>query len=186
MKLISAFIFFTLLLPGLSGAAEVEGVSLPEMIQLEDKSLQLNGAGIRTKYFFNIYVSGLYLEKPSSSAKEIIASTGSKRLTMDFLYDEVSEEKLTGGWELGFKKNQPKKMMAALREHLDRFNTFFVTAHKGDSYVFDFLSDGSTHVQANGKDKGSIKGADFQQALLAVWLGKKPADKDLKKSLLGK
>jgi hypothetical protein len=105
---------------------------------------------------------------------------------MDFLYGKVTQEKLTTGWNQGFKKNQPDKKMRALRKRLDRFNSFFITAHKGDRIMFDFLSDGRTRVQINGSIKGVISGADFQQALLAVWLGKKPADRDLKKILLGK
>jgi hypothetical protein len=185
-KTLILFITAVLLLPGAGQAAKIEGVPLPETIQLEGKTLHLNGAGIRTKFFFDIYVSGLYLEQPSSSATEIIGSNSTKRLTMDILYDEVSREKLTDGWEHGFKKNQSKKMMAALRRRLDSFNALFVTARKGDSMIFDFLSDGTTRIKFNGYDKGSIDGADFQQALLAVWLGKNPADQDLKDSLLGK
>jgi hypothetical protein len=76
--------------------------------------------------------------------------------------------------------------MQKLKDRLASFNALFVTSHRGDSIVFDFLSDGSTHVSFNGSEKGVIEGADFQQALLAVWLGKKPADSDLKKAMLGR
>ena len=34
-------------------------------------------------------------------------------------------------------------------------------------------------------DKGRIEGADFHSALLKVWVGEKPAQADLKQSLLG-
>jgi hypothetical protein len=187
MKKISAlFITILFLLPGSGWAVEVEGVSLPDAVQMESRSLELKGAGVRTKFFFDIYVAALYLEQRSSSADEIINSKTSKRLTMNFLYDEVSKEKLTDGWEEGFKKNQPKEKMLALRGRLDRFNTFFETVHKDGRVGFDFLSNGNTNVRINGSKVGIISGADFQQALLAVWLGKKPADSGLKKSLLGK
>ncbi|MDQ6982480.1 MAG: chalcone isomerase family protein [Mariprofundus sp.] len=179
------FLTALLLLPALSPAVEIEGVALPDTIQLQGKTLQLNGAGIRTKFFFDIYVGGLYLEQHETSAKAIIADTGNKRITMNFLYAEVDKEKLTDGWDEGFDKNQSDERMQKLKDQLASFNALFTTAHRGDSIVFDLFSDGSTHISFNGTEKGEIKGLDFQQALLAVWLGKKPADKGLKKSMLG-
>ena len=179
------FLTALLMLPAFSQAVEIEGVTLPDTIQLQGKSLHLNGAGIRTKFFFDIYVGGLYLEHPASSAKAILAGAGNKRITMNILYGEVDKEKLTDGWEEGFKKNQSSNRMKSLKARLDRFNALFVTAHRGDSIVFDLFSDGSTHVSFNGSEKGVIEGSDFQQALLTVWLGKKPADSDLKNVMLG-
>jgi len=173
------------LLPALSPAAEIEGVTLPDTIQLQGKTLQLNGAGIRTKFFFDIYVGGLYLEQPISSARDILADNGNKRITMDFLYGEVDRDKLTDGWNEGFEKNQSDDRMQKLKDRLASFNALFTTAHRGDSVIFDLLDDGTTHINFNGSEKGIIEGSDFQQALLAVWLGKKPADSDLKKAMLG-
>ncbi|GAV21369.1 chalcone-flavanone isomerase [Mariprofundus micogutta] len=175
-----------LLLPISSQAVEIEGVSLPDSINLENKTLLLNGAGIRSKFFFDIYVAGLYLEAKSSSADEIISNNTVKRISMDFLYDEVTKEKLTDGWNTGFSKNQSKPQMQALQERLDQFNSYFSSAHKGDRIIFDFLGNGATQVTINDKLAGTVEGADFQQALVAVWLGNKPADKDLKASLLGR
>lgn len=180
------FLALLLLLPLSSRAVEIEGVSLPDSVQLENKTLQLNGAGIRTKFFFDIYVAGLYLEAKSSQVETIISSNTTKRITMDILYDEVTKEKLTGGWNEGFNNNQSAQQMQALQERLDLFNSFFNTAHKGDRIAFDLLSTGDTQITINGKQAGTIEGSDFQQALVAVWLGKKPADKKLKKLLLGR
>jgi len=179
------FLTVLLLLPLYAQAIEIEGVTLPDTIQLQGKTLQLNGAGIRTKFFFDIYVGGLYLQQHASSAKAVLDDHGVKRVTMNFLYGKVDKEKLTDGWEEGFEKNQSHQQMQALAERLARFNALFTDVRRGDAVVFDFLADGSTHVSFNGKEKGVINGADFQQALLAVWLGKKPADSDLKDAMLG-
>jgi len=181
MMMLTALLIF----PISSWSAEIEGVSLPEAIQLEGKTLQLNGAGIRSKFFFDIYVAALYLDQHSSNAGSIITATATKRVSMDFLYDEVSKEKLTDGWNSSFANNQSAQQMRALQERLNRFNSFFVTSHKGDRIVFYFTESGATHVSINGHQAGSIAGADFQQALLSVWLGNKPADKKLKQAMLG-
>jgi len=173
------------MLPISGWGAEIEGVKLPETVQLEGKTLQLNGAGIRSKFFFDIYVAALYLEQKSSDAKAVVMGTGPKRVSMDFLYDEVSKEKLTDGWNSSFAGNLTAQQLQVLQERLNRFNSFFVTSHKGDRIIFDFLSSGATQMSINGHAAGSIAGADFQQALLSVWLGKTPADKALKQAMLG-
>lgn len=165
-------------------AVEVEGVMVPESAQVDGKSLTLNGAGVRTKFFFDIYVGALYLSERATSSEQVVNAKGPKRLTMSFLYDEVSSEKLVDGWIEGFEKNQSKALMEKLKARLDQFNSMFSDAHKGDLISFDFLQDGSTVVTLKGKTAGVIDGADFQRALLEVWLGRKPADRGLKKAML--
>ena len=49
-------------------AKEVAGVSLPETTTVDGKTLKLNGAGLRKKVVFKVYVAGLYLETPSKDA----------------------------------------------------------------------------------------------------------------------
>ena len=163
---------------------EVEGVSVPEQVRVDDQLLILNGAGVRTKLFFDIYVGALYLPKSATTADQVLNRSGPRRLTISFLYDEVSREKLVDGWVDGFEKNRSSDSMAKLKTRLDLFNALFSDARKGDLYVFDFLDDGSTVVTLNGSQTGVVSGADFQRALLQVWLGKKPADKGLKEALL--
>jgi len=175
---------FILLLSTSVFAVEVEGVHVPDTVTVAGQSLQLNGAGVRTKFFFDIYVGALYLSHPAHQAKQAIEDADPKRVSMYFLYGEVGREKLTDGWVAGFEKNQSKEVMARLQSRLKQFNAMFGDARKGDVYIFDFLPDGSTTVTFKGQKKGSVQGEDFQQALLAVWLGKHPADKGLKKAML--
>jgi hypothetical protein len=165
---------------------QIEGISLPDTIQLEGKTLQLNGAGIRTRFFFDIYVGGFYLQQPTASAKAAIIDPGPKRVTMNILFSELERDKLIHGWQRGFEKNQPAERMKLLQPRLDRFNALFTDARRGDSITFDLFRDGTTHVRFNGKEWGVINGVDFQQALLAVWLGIKPADGGLKQAMLGR
>ena len=48
----------------------------------------------------------------------------------------------------------------------------------------DFV-DGGTKVALNGEARGMIPGVAFNNALTRIWLGDKPAEKDLKKAMLG-
>ncbi|HXH72763.1 MAG TPA: chalcone isomerase family protein [Mariprofundaceae bacterium] len=172
-------------IPSIACGAEVAGVTLADTVNVDGKILHLSGAGIRTKFFFDIYVGALYRPEPVHNAATVLETPAPSAVTMDFIYKEVSSEKLAHGWSEGFRKNLSRETLQKLESRLTKFNALFSDARRGDRYRFDFLSDGSTVVQFNGKVVGRIDGADFQRALLAVWLGDSPADADLKRAMLG-
>jgi hypothetical protein len=178
------------LCPGLKAApaAEVSGVTLPETVTVgsEDGRVLLNGAGVRKKLFVKVYVGALYLNEKVHSAEEVLDNSGPKRIVMHFLYKELGSEKLVQAWEDGFSANQGAAAMEALRDRLEKFNGLFPAVHSGDAIELDILPGKGTVVSLNGAERGVVEGEDFSRALLEVWLGAKPADKGLKKALLGK
>lgn len=179
--LLAVFLLFT----GASRAVEVEGVDVPESVKVDGDTLQLNGVGVRTKFFFDIYIGALYLPAKVTTYPEVLEIPGPKQVSMIFLYDEVAREKLTAAWDEGFENNLSNTEVAALQERIEKFNDMFVTAHEGDVYIFTFHADGTTSIVLNGRDIGRIAGDDFQKALLLVWLGERPADRGLKEGMLG-
>ena len=52
--------------------------------------------------------------------------------------------------------------------------------NSGDEMVFTYVPGTGTTLAINGKDKVTIAGQPFEQALLSVWLGPKPPTADLK------
>lgn len=184
MKQVVLWVMSLFLLLSPAWAVDVAGVQVLDKVEVGGQMLQLNGAGVRTKFFFDIYVGALYLPHPSSQAGAVLATPNPARVSMDILYSAVDKEKLVKGWNAGFKKNQSKASFAALKNRLDAFNAMFSDVRKGDHLYFDFLTNGETRVVIKGQQVGSIKGLDFQQALLTVWLGNKPADNDLKQAML--
>lgn len=168
-------------------ALEIEGVELPKQVTLLDPGnrINLNGAGIRSKFVYNIYVGALYLKKKSSKVDTILKMPGQKRIAMHFLYDEVPKEKLVKGWIDGFKNNNNAEVYKTLQERLNKFNKMFITMKKGDFIYLDYLPGIGTEVHVNDDVKGMIPGEDFYQALLKVWLGQNPADASLKQGMLG-
>ena len=165
-------------------AVNVEGVSIEDQATVGEQSLVLNGAGVRSKFFFDIYIGALYLPSKTESAQQAMQMKGNKRVLMHFLYGEVSKDKLVKGWTSGFEKNSGEHL-SELQARLNQFNNLFQDMKKGETVVFDFTIDGTTTVIINGQTAGKIEGADFQQALLAIWLGEEPADDDLKEGMLG-
>ncbi len=170
----------------LTYAVEENGVEFNESVQLDDGStLVLNGTGTRRKWFVKVYAAALYLPSHSSDADTVIAMPGPKQINMVFIYKEVERKKLLATLDEGFKNNHTEEQLAILAEPLDQLKSFFKTVKKGDEVLLRYTDALGTEVLFNNELQGVIKGFDFQQAMFRVWLGEKPADKTLKKGMLG-
>jgi len=185
MRVLS-LIFAVVLYAAPAWAMEVAGVNIEERVVNDaGTTLQLNGAGIRTKFFFKIYIAELYLENPQKKAAKVIADDGAKRVVMHFLYDEVGSDQIVEAWREGFMANTGEASLYALEQKIEKFNAMFTEdMQEGDTIVFDYLPGQGTRVKVKGEVKGTIEGKDFNDALLAIWLGEEPVGEDLKRSLL--
>ena len=68
-------------------ARELEGATLADTVKTGEKTLKLNGLGLRKKAMFKVYVGGLYLESPSKDANAILAFDQAKAIRLYFLHD---------------------------------------------------------------------------------------------------
>ena len=188
LKIFFVSLLFLFITCQAAAALEVAGVKVPENISIGESGSQLvlNGAGIRKKLFIKVYVGALYLPSKQNTVAAILNAEGPKRITMHFLYKEVSAKKLVNGWNEGFEGNSTAGEVKSLQERINRFNKLFRTVKKNDIIRLDYLPEKGTQVWINNKQMGTVEGADFNQALLKIWLGKKPADGGLKKAWLGK
>ncbi len=189
MRKIVFILMFSLIATGTPVSAhQIAGVDIPDTVMLADDgtSLVLNGAGIRKKFFMDIYVGALYLPAKTADPAAILADTGPASVLMHFLYKEVSKDKITGGWNDGLAANHTLVEMAALQPQLDAFNALFDTARKGDLIRIDYNPGSGTQVLINGTVSGTVPGEGFYRALLRIWLGAHPVSKALKQGMLGK
>lgn len=171
-----------------SQAREIVDITLPEQVvrDTDNVELILNGAGIRKKFFFSIYLASLYLQQPTSDVAEVMDVDRPARVEMRILYSKIEREKFVEGWEEGFSANLSSEELQAVRERLDQFNAMFETLEEGDLISLDYVPGEGTHVTIKGVEKGVVPGGDFYQALLKVWLGDSPISTSLKRELLGK
>jgi len=163
---------------------QVEGIIIPKEAGVNGQTLTFNGGGKRSILFMDIYIISLYLPHPSGDADIILRNSRPSQLRMMFLHGGAGHDMLAKGWRKGFERNQTAETMHALETRLRKFSDLFGDVHKGDVFVFDFLSNGNTRINVDGHTQGIIHGVDFQQALLAIWLGKHPVGDTLKKELL--
>jgi hypothetical protein len=163
--------------------AEVAGIKLPD----EEQKLVLNGAGLRKRAFFQVYVIGLYLPEKKTAAAEVIGSTGAKRVLIHMMRD-VDAEQFSGALTDGMKDNLSEAEMKGFEPRIRQLSGIMAgmkEAKKGMRITLDWTPAG-TAVTVEGKPAGAtIPGEDFYRALLKIWLGDKPVQADLKGALLG-
>ncbi|SDO62109.1 chalcone isomerase family protein [Desulforhopalus singaporensis] len=181
-------IVFALLLGCLPAQAkEISGVQVQETVRTPaGRELRLNGAGIRAKFVFDIYIAALYLGKQTAAAEEVLTDPGPKRVVMHFLHKHVAAEKLVAAWNEGFAANNSTETLDSLKADIAAFNGFFTDVNRGDRVILDFDPTKGTSVTIAGQKKGTIANREFYPALLKIWLGDKPVTEKLKKQLLGR
>ena len=148
-------------------------------------NLNLQGKGIRTKLFFNLYTAGLYLQQPSNDAKALLSGRFPLALRMEITSALITSETMESAVRDGFKLSAGDQL-AKLQPRIEQLiGIFKEKINKGDIYDFIYRPQ-NVIIQKNGKNAGVIPGADFMQAFYAIWLGDKPVQADLKENLLGK
>jgi len=168
-------------------ALEVAEIRLADKVQVSGAQLHLNGAGIRSKFFFKIYVGALYLTQKQSSAEAVITDGQVHRVALHML-SEMSSEKLLDAFNEAIKENHTPAELAPLHVQMTMLKEIFSKVKEvkpGDAIFIDFLPGSGTRISFNGVSQGVIPGPSFYRALLKVWLGDKPVQDDLKKAMLG-
>lgn len=167
-------------------AAEVAGVNVADSARVGGQELVLNGAGVRRKVVFKVYVAALYLPAKTGSAAAIIDSPAPRRISMHLLR-EVAADTLVAALREGIADNHSAAELTALAPQIEQLATLMRaigTTKTGDTVSLEFSSAGVA-VGFNGQPRGTVAGEAFAKALLRVWLGEKPVDAALKKALLG-
>ena len=71
---------------------------------------------------------------------------------------------------------------------MQQFNAVLDTLHEvkpGTQIVIDYAPQSGTIVLVDGLEKGRIPGADFNEALMRMWVGSHPRDIELRTALPG-
>jgi hypothetical protein len=171
-----------------ASGAEVAGVKVDERERVGNADLVLNGAGLRKRAFFQVYVAGLYLAEKRTASQEAIAVAGPKRVLMHMLRD-VGADQFAGALEDGLRGNHSE---AEIKAFEPRMKLLVATmngigeAKSGMRITLDWLPAAGLQVTVNGKPAGApIPGEDFYRAVLKNWIGERPVQDDLKAALLG-
>jgi len=167
---------------------KVEGYTFAGDIRLADTALELNGVGYRAVAWFKGYAAGLYLPRRATTAAQVLAMPGPKRLQLRMLY-EVETEEFVKAFDKGIARNSSAADVAKLAERMARFDAQLRALRKvakRDVIDLDFIPATGLQMSVNGKPRGdALPGDDLYAALLRIFIGDKPTDPELKVGLLG-
>ena len=163
---------------------EIAGVTVPATVDAGGQALVLNGAALRKKAVFKVYVAGLYLPAKNTDASAILAADGPRELRMEFVRD-VGKDKMCEAWDESLKNNTPDAD-GQLQGEFKELCGWMQDLKKGDVMSFTYLPASGTTVAIAGQTKGSIAGKPFADALFKSWIGPKPGPGEgFKRDLLG-
>ncbi len=173
-----------LLIPTATLASTCDGVQFKDTAPSANGDLVLNGLGLRKATIFKVkvYVAGLYLPEKSGDAQKIIDMKGPWRLELRFVHD-VDTSDMKEAFQVGFKKSGVD--VSTLKHEIDSLVGMFVDFKEGQTLSFANNPADGVAVELNGNTRGTIKGANFGKALLAISLGPNPPNDELKSGLLG-
>jgi len=167
---------------------ELSGVKYETAQDVAGQKLQLNGAGIRYKAVFKVYTAGLYLGAKAATPEAVLATPGPKRIHIVALRD-IDGNDLGKLFTKGMEQNAPRDEFVKSINGVLKIAELFAAKKeltKGESFSVDWVPGTGAVVLVNGKPHGEpIKEPEFYSALLRIWIGKAPADDQLKDALLG-
>jgi len=167
-------------------ARDIAGVAVPETLSFDGAALTLNGAGVRTKFFMDMYVGALYLTQPRKDPGQIIRADEPMAIRLRILSGLITSEKMEAATREGFH-NATAGDSALVQDRIERFIAVFrEPIAKDDTYDMVYIPREGTRIYKNGVLKTTIAGLEFKRALVGIWLCEKPAQESLKQQMLGK
>ncbi len=179
------WLLFALALALPAHAADVAGVKFEVQARVAGAELALTGAGLRKRYFVQVYAIGLYV---ADRKADPVTQPGAKRIAIHMLRD-VDAGQFTKALADGIRDNHTPAEAQALEPRVAELAAILDAvkeAKKGMAITLDWVPGSGTQVTIDGKPtRKLLEGEDFYRGLLRIWLGDDPAQDDLKKALLG-
>ena len=184
-KIVILSLALLMIIPATLSAKEVSGVNIPDSYKKGSQELLLNGVGIRSKFFMDIYVGALYLTEKSKDGNKVIADDKDMSIRLHMVSGLITNEKMTNAVNEGFE-NSTNKNITPIKTEITMFTDVFKEKFvKGDFFDFTYTTTAGTKIYKNGTLKATIKGLAFKKALFGIWFCGDPADDDLKEEMLG-
>ena len=188
MKRLPILILLAVLLLAVpADARQVSGVEMPETMESGNVLLLLNGAGVRTRFFVDIYVGGLYLKRRSADAAAIMAADEPMAIRLRMVSGLVTRDLMKKSIKEGFQRST-RGNTASIREKIDALIAVYDEEIATDD-VFDIVYVPGTGIDVykNGAHTETIRsGLPFKRALFGIWISNRPVQERLKRGMLGR
>ncbi len=158
-------------------------IDIPKTTVLEETGdvLKLRGAALHKLYFRDSYIGAFYSLNPDISPQQALIDVGPKRMWLYFLR---TVDNLKEYWEEGIDENNPPDIIEREQISISQFFKMVdLPLQEGDTLVLDYIPNVGTKVIIKGAVKGIIKGNEFYNLVLKVWMGRSPPSEKFRKDL---
>lgn len=184
MLRIAMSLFFCLALTPFAQAKVVYDVDVADSISVADQTLVLNGAGVRSKFFLNLYVGALYLKQAGSDGEALIAADEPMTIRLYITSSLIDGEKMSEATLDGFVKSTNGNLTPIQKEVELLIGAFRDAVEDQDVFDLQYVPGVGTSVIRNGEVKVVVPGLEFKKALFGIWLSEDPVQDDLKEDML--
>lgn len=156
---------------------------IPPSIVIEDTGevLTLRGVALHKNFFQDSYLAAFYALNPVTDAKQALEDTGAKRMLLYFLH---SMDNFSAICSEAIEENNAPELIQREQISISQFLKIIDNPlHAGDIVVLDYVPSIGTKIIFKGSLRGTIKGNEFYNLVLKIWLGRQPPSKKFRKDL---
>lgn len=160
---------------------------------VQSGDLQLLGVGLRTKTFLKVkvYALGLYADSAALAAhkgqtagpalyKDLVWGDFRREVRMKFVRESVTADQIRGAFRESLAAS------GADKAKVEAFVAYFGDTKAKDEYVLRWTPGVGLETSVAGQAKPVIDDKAFAAAVFGMWLGDKPIQDDIKRSLVAR
>jgi hypothetical protein len=182
---------------GVSGLLTAEMVGVPGSktqypamteIQIKEKPVRmvLTGTAMRTKYFFNVYAIGSYLEAGvnAHSAEQLVALDCPKQLQL-VMERDVEGKDMAEAFKTAIRLNHSEPEFA---NEIEKFGKMMLAnpVKKGDRILLTHVPKVGLRCTIVGKTDVLVESVDFAHAVWEIYLGQNNLGEGIKQGLMSR
>lgn len=165
------------------GAAALAGArELPGRVEVQGRTLQLNGEAVCSKFFFPVYSVGLYLEAPSHDARQVIESEQVKQIHVKLLRDATKAQIVN---VLRWRLRAVAADQQALWPRFEEILQGIPDAKEGTALAITYVPGSSSVVLSFEGKEIAFRGKELADAFLRIWIGEDKVASRTRQALLG-
>ncbi|MCP4123659.1 MAG: hypothetical protein GY751_18065 [Bacteroidetes bacterium] len=164
----------------------IDGVNIPQKLEIESINLSLQGAGARSVLFFKPYILAFYSVNAFKMAEEVIISNDYRGIRLIVNSDMITGSLLAKGLKDGLGRTHYGK----IPELQPVFETLFAKfegwpIHKGDVVHIFYHQEAGIQFFYNDALQFEEKSEGFAEAIFGIWFSNDFPDSGLQKALIG-
>ncbi|MAD43935.1 MAG: chalcone isomerase [Oceanospirillaceae bacterium] len=167
-------------------ATEINDVDIDDVLSAGNQELVLNGAGTRSKFFFDVYVAALYLKNSHDDAQAIIDADEPMAIRLYITSDLITSERMANSTRDGFVRSTDGNIAPIEDKIEELIKAFKDDIEEGDVFDLVYTPEAGVTVYKDGDVESSVQGLAFKKALFGIWLSDNPIQKSLRKALVNR